>query len=254
MRCLPMVLALSLTLALATPASPASFLLGLRGGSSVPNLRDNSEGNDFSGGWATRVAPYGGVFAQWPREARWSLQVEASYAAQGGQRSGMQRLEDPQLDQQFGGMPLYARFKSIAKLDYIEIPVLARYALGGPAGLSVMAGPYAGFLVSAKTVTSGVSTVYTDKAGTQPVMISATDALVVDTGATTDNKADLHTFSWGMQLGVAAMRPMGPGQVTLDVRGGLGLANIQKDTATNGKNSTGNVTIALGYAMPFGER
>ncbi len=51
-----------------------------------------------------------------------------------------------------------------------------------------------------------------------------------------------------MQAGVGFAREVAHGFVTLDLRGGLGLTNIQKDAA-NGKNSTGNLVIALGYSF-----
>ena len=50
---------------------------------------------------------------------------------------------------------------------------------------------------------------------------------------------------------MGAALPYGRGAVTRDVRGGLGLANVQKDAA-NGKNATGALTVALGYAFPVG--
>ncbi len=236
----------------AVPALSGPLTLGVRGGSSIPDLRDNSSGNDFSSGWSTRVAPYFGMIADWGLRGSWSLQAEVNWASQGGRRNGMQRVEDSQLEALVGGQPLYARFDNVAKLDYIEVPLLLKYTLGGPRGLSLMAGPYAGLLISAKTVTSGTSTVYMDKGGTQPVLMPPTsEPLVVDFDAVTDNKSDLHEFNWGVQAGVGAARRLGIGQVTLDVRAGLGLANIQKDTATNGKNSTGNVVIAAGYSLPI---
>ena len=44
--------------------------------------------------------------------------------------------------------------------------------------------------------------------------------------------------------------PLGSGRLELDVRGGYGLVNVQKDTATNGKNNTGSLVMSLGYGVP----
>jgi hypothetical protein len=246
------LIAVSMTALAATPAL-AGLTLGVRAGSSIPDLRDNSSGNDFSSGWSTRVAPYGGVFALRPLSGPWSLQAEVSFAAQGAKRDGMQRVTDPQLEQMAGGQPLYARFKTVAKLDYVEIPVLARWNAPGRSRLDVVAGPYVGFLVSAKTETSGSSLIYTDKSGTTAWSPGGGQTVTADFGATTDDKSDLKSFNWGAQIGVGIAQRLGRGDVTLDARAGLGFVNIQKDSA-NGENSTGNVTVALGYQVPLGGR
>lgn len=243
---------------LASVASAGSVTVGVRGGSSIPNLHDNG-GNELSKGWSSRVAPSFGIFADVALTPAFSVQGEVDYAAQGGKKDGMQpiitdlsALSVPQ------GMTLYARFKNVAKLNYLEIPVLAKYHFGIARRIFVGAGPYVGFLLSAKTVTSGQSSIYLDSNGEQPLTFppgSPDEGAPVppqDFGATTDGKADLHNFNWGIQGGAGVVQPLGPGVVSLDVRGGLGLANIQRDTATNGKDSTGNLVIALGYAVPLG--
>ena len=45
-------------------------------------------------------------------------------------------------------------------------------------------------------------------------------------------------------------RPLGYGRIELDLRGGYGLMNVQKDTAANGKNNTGSLVISLAYGVP----
>lgn len=231
-----------------TPATAGSLLVGVQGGTSIPNLRDRG-GNEISSGWATRVAPDAGVFLNYGLTDAFSLQTEVSYVAQGGKRDGMQPAPvDPT---QFGAPPgtlLYANFKNVAKLDYLEIPLLGVFSVGKERKFSAAFGPYMGILLSAKTVSSGTSPIFLDKSGTQPA------APAQNFDATTDNKADLNTFNWGLQGGVSVAQPVGRGRVSLSVRAGLGLANIQKDTAANGKNGTGNVAITLGYGLPVNAR
>jgi len=48
---------------LATAASAAPLTLGVHAGSTIPNLRDNG-GNEFSGGWSTRVGLLAGISAE----------------------------------------------------------------------------------------------------------------------------------------------------------------------------------------------
>lgn len=235
-----------LLLGLAFDAGASSITLGVRGGSSVPNLRDRGS-NDLSSGWSSRVAPFFGVVSDVGLTRALSVMVEVNYAAQGGKRDGMQPVIT---DVSALGVPpdvtVYGNFKNVAKLDYVEIPVLARYHFTRDRRVSVGFGPFFGLLLSAKTETSGVSPVYMDKQGTQPV------SPPVDFSATTDNKSDLHTFNWGLQTGVGVEQPFGRGWLDFELRGGIGLSNVQKDTATNGKNGTGNVVVALGYVVPIG--
>lgn len=238
------VAAIALSCLLASPVLAGPYSLGVRAGSSIPNLR---AGNDdpMSTGWSTRVAPYFGLFADFEVSPAFSIRPEISYAAQGGKRDGMQPVPDASA---FGAPPgtvLYANYKNVAKLDYLEIPVLARYRFGNGRGFYVNAGPYAGILLAASNETSGISPVYSDPHGANPV------SPAVDFGASTDVKGDLHTFNWGIQGGAGFAQPLGHGTLELDVRGGLGLANVQKDTAANGKNSTGNLVVALGYSWSF---
>lgn len=251
---------LALVCGLVSAASAGTVTFGGHAGSSIPNLRDNG-GNDLSRGWSSRVAPYFGVYADVVVTPAFSVQAEVNYAAQGGKRDGLQPIiTDTSQLPIAPGTPLYARFKNIAKLDYVEIPVLAKFNFGAARNLFVDFGPYVGILVSAKTVTSGTSSIYLDAQGTQVLTLPdgapyfGAEVPPQDFGATTDGKADLHAFNWGLQAGAGVSRALGPGTACLEVRGGLGLANIQKDTATNGKNSTGSLVVALGYSFPIGGR
>lgn len=248
------LVAIAFSCLLATPALAGSYSLGVRAGSSIPNLR---AGNDdpMSTGWSTRVAPYFGVYADLGITPAFSIRPEIAYAAQGGKRDGMQPV-----DASSTGMPLppgttlYADYKNVAKLDYLEIPVLARYRFGNGTGFYVNAGPYAGILLAASNETSGVSPLYLDAQRTQPVLDPSGNPVYADLNASTDVKGDLNSFNWGVQGGAGYARPLGRGTLELDIRGGLGLANVQKDTAANGKNSTGNLVIGLGYSWALGAR
>ncbi|HVP15090.1 MAG TPA: hypothetical protein VMS88_06075, partial [Terriglobales bacterium] len=104
--------------------------------------------------------------------------------------------------------------------------------------------------LSAKNVTSGTSEVYLDKNRT-PIPPQMGGPIVAPFDATTDNKSSLHTFNWGVQAGVGMARPLGRGAVSLEVRGEIGLMNIQLHPDMDGKNSTGAAIVALGYAFPL---
>lgn len=105
----------------ATVTAAAPLTLGVRAGSSIPNLRDRG-GNELSSGGSSRVAPYAAMSAGWPLGGRLSLQAEVAYAAQGGQKNGLQPVTDPRVTL-LAGSTVYARFDDDARLDDIEIPL-----------------------------------------------------------------------------------------------------------------------------------
>jgi hypothetical protein len=241
---------------LVTVVRAGDVTIGVRAGSSIPDLRDNG-GNELSRGWSSRLAASFGAFADLEIKPAFSVEAEVNYAGQGGKKDGLQPIiTDVSALPVPPGTTLYADFKNVAKLNYLEIPVLASFHFGSARRFFARVGPYVGILLSAKTVTSGESTIYLDAKGEEPIMlVPGGDPLPPQNfDATTDGKADLHNFNWGFQAGVGVVQPVGPGQVSLDVRGGLGLANIQRDTAVNGKNRTGDLVIALGYGVRLGRR
>jgi hypothetical protein len=254
-----LVLAIALSCCLVSAASAAAATFGVHGGYSIPELHDNG-GNEMSEGWSSRVAPFFGVSAEVGVTEALSVLTEVNYAAQGGKKNSMQPIitDTSQLPVAPGTM-LWARFNNTAKLDYVEIPVLARYRFGAAHHLFADLGPYFGMLVSAKTVTSGTSSIYLDEAGTQVLTIppgypgEGMEIPPQPFDATTDAKAELHPYNWGFQGGVGMSQPLGPGIASLEVRGGLGLTNLQRDPA-NGKTGTGNLVVAMGYSLAFGGR
>src|SRR5262249_36530319 len=151
------------------------------------------------------------------------------YAPQGAKRDGMQPAGDASA---FGGPPgtmLWANFKNEQKMDYLEIPVLARIRLGGARRFFVELGPYAGYLLRAKNETRGTSSVYYDERGTQPVEVAPGVPLPPqDFSGDTDVSGDVHRFNWGIQGGLGGAYRLGRGEIQLEARGGYGLAVVQK--------------------------
>lgn len=226
--------------------------VGPRIGSSIPNLRD-SGGNEISSGYSSRVAPYFGVFGTFEIKSWLSLQPELDYAPQGGKRDGLQPVTGDTGLPLPPGTRLYANFESIAKLNYLEIPILVKFHLGNQRRFFVDIGPHVGILVSAQNVTNGTSQLYFDPYGRQPVTDgSGTPLPPQNFAATTDAKDELRSTSWGFQGGIGVVQPVAGGEIFLEGRGGIGLTSIQKDTLTNGDNSTGVLVFTLGYAYRLG--
>jgi len=226
--------------------------IGVHGGLGIPNIRGGD--NEFSKGFTSRFGPYFGLFADYTLRPHFSLRAEVNYASQGGKRDGMQPITidlPPELPLP-PGLTLYADFHNETILDYIEVPLLAEFAWGKKPRLFINAGPYVGFLVRAKTVTSGSSTLYLDSSRT-PLLIPPDYQPLppISFDATTDIKEDVNDVNAGLAGGVGLALPAGPGDILFTVHFSLGLTNIQKDVELSGKNHTGAVIVTLGYAFPL---
>ena len=242
------LLAAGLCGAAAAAAGPIS--IGARAGLSVPQLRGG--GNEISSGYTSRLAGYFGAAAELEISPSFSIQPEIDYVPQGGKRDGMQPITDVDLGMELPpGMTLYGSFKNVSKLDYIEVPILAKLSLDHAGRFYVDLGPYVGYLTYAKNVTSGSGGLYLDSAGTQPLMVDG-NPVVVPFDATTDNMPGMHRWNWGFQGGFGYRAPVGAGQLYLDARAGLGLPHLQRNTAVDGESRTGVLLVVVGYM--FGVR
>ena len=172
---------------------------------------------------------------------------------QGGVKKGMQPIPAGSLSG--SGLPippdmaLYARFKNESILNYLEIPILAKYTFdaGLPFSVYVDGGPNIGFLVSAKTKSSGTSQLFVDASGT-PLTVMDQPVPPVDFTGEQSIKSDVNTMNFGLAGGLGIGWGMGPGELSLDCRGSYGLTNIQKGSG-NGDNRTGCLVVTMGYAI-----
>lgn len=227
--------------------------LGVHGGISIPNLR-GKETDIFSRGFTSREGPYFGLTAEFGLGPRFSLAVDLNYTSQGGKRAGMQPIT---MDLPEGlpippGTFLYADFDNETILDYVEVPLLGRFAFGRRLRGFLEAGPYIGYLVRARALTAGTSALYLDEAGTMPIVVPpATDPLVVDLGAETNVRDSLEKLNVGIAGGAGVLVPLGPGDLVLEARFQLGLTTIQKNPETDGNTQTGAIVVSLGYALPL---
>jgi hypothetical protein len=146
--------------------SDAQLNIGIQGGLSVPNLSGGN--NEISQGYTSRLAPNFGITAEFAITSNFSVEPQINFDGQGGQRNGVQPITSTNLPPLPSGGYYYANFKNVSILNYIEIPVLAKYTFGFcNIALDVNAGPYVGFLLNATQKTSGTSSIYIDKNGTQ---------------------------------------------------------------------------------------
>jgi len=224
-----------------------NFSLGVKGGIDIPDLTagKGAGSNPVSEGWSSRLGPYFGAVGIYNITHKFGIQVELNYSSQGGKKDGKQAI--PTAD--FTSNPpegtpqyVYANLNSETKLNYIELPIMARLALPIGAGFHffVHAGPYFGYLVSAKTVVKGASAIYADEAETMQL------APQFSIDQTQDVKDDIKKFNMGVQGGIGLLAKAPLGSIMLTVGGNYGFIPIQKDKA-NGQNNTGAANVTLGY-------
>ncbi len=224
--------------------------IGVQGGLSIPSLKGGN--SEQSKGYKSRFGPDFGVFTGLSLSKHFGLQVNVSYVAQGGVKKGIQPIPQGNLDPNLPvptGTIIYGDYKNVAILNYIEIPILIKYSfdLGKLFKLYIDAGPNTGFLVEAKTKTSGTSQLFIDNSGT-PLTVGGQALPAVDFSHETDIKSDINVLNFGLAGGLGISTKLGPGDIILDGRGSFGLTPIQKDPK-NGNNRTGCLVISLGYAI-----
>lgn len=222
---------------------------GIKAGLSIPDLKGGN--TPQSTGYKSSTGPDFGLLAYKNLSEHFALQAELSYVSQGGVKKGIQSLDPTMLPgiSVPTGIALYARFKNQAIMNYLEIPLLTKYSFKvfKTHLLYINAGPNVGYLLNAKTKTSGKSQIFIDKSGT-PLTVEGQPLPEQDFTAKTDISNDLKKINIGVAGGVGISRTWGPGDLILDLRGSYGFTNVQKDPV-NGKNNTGCLVISLGYAI-----
>jgi hypothetical protein len=231
------------------PLAQAQVDFGVKAGISVPSLGSGSSDNPLSGGYSSRLGPDAAIYFEFHVSPHFSIQPELHYASQGGKKSGNQALATPpDLHDRFppGEVPpfLFADYKSTVRLNYIMLPVLAKYRfnLNPHWDLYAAAGPFAGALISAKNITKGDGNLYADaqhlKLVAGPVTFDSDE----------DIKDELRSFNAGISWNIGIAYKWAGSSLFIEGGGNNGFVNIQKDEA-NGKNRTGAAVLVVGYAV-----
>ena len=239
------------------PVAAQQTAIGFRAGISIPNLSSSgSDQNPLNTGYSSRLGPEVSVFAEFRISDLFSVEPMVEYSSQGGKKNGLQAFPVP--DAFVASFPpgtapayLYANFNSEAKFNYLMIPILAKFGYTfkqSPWRVYADAGPFIGFLLSAKQVTSGQSEIFTDPEGTQAIPIGSTSF-----SATNDIKDQLNSTNFGIEGNIGLNYAFGPNNLFVEFGGNYGFVNIQKGSA-NGKNNVGAATIVLGYSYWIREK
>jgi hypothetical protein len=239
-------------------ASAQDVAIGLRGGISIPNLSaGGSEENPLNTGYSSRQGPDAGIYGEFKFSDLFSLQPMIEYSSQGGKKDGLQALPTPAplaveytAQGQTAPTYVYANYKSEAKLNYLMIPVLAKFGWNfshSPLRIYVDAGPFVGFLLNAKQVTSGSSNFYPTPDSNQPITPSPENL-----DNTQNIKPQLNKTNFGVEGNLGLAYRLKRSYFFIEGGGNYGFLNIQQGTA-NGKNNTGAATASVGYAFLFGK-
>lgn len=244
-------IAMVLILTINQTANAQDWWIGLRGGPSIPHLSNG--GNEVSNGYSSIVAPNFGVFVERFINDHISVELEINYSGEGGERDGLQPITQAPMDLP-PGQYLYADFKNKSVLNYLEIPLMGKYQwVHSKRWCSfVEAGPYVGFLLSAKEKTSGMSQIYLDRNRT-PLTIEGQPLPPFSFDADTNVKNDLNTVNWGIMAGVGMGYMLNDhNEIFFKIHGEYGLRSVQKNTASNGSSNTGCLVFSIGYKYKLG--
>ena len=200
MRLIPIVLALIVGSSGMAAAQDAPVAVGVKAGVNFANL--NFDADDASVNFDQRKGFVGGLFVVWPANSLVALQSEVLYSQKGAQ------IEE-------GGMT------AKLKLDYVDIPVLARVSspASGGASFHVFAGPSFAVRVSAKT-----------------------EANFEGEEESEDVDDDVERFDLGLVAGAG----LEFGRFVIDGRYTWGLSNINKDDEDDVKIKTRVFAVMAG--------
>ncbi|MDG3582358.1 MULTISPECIES: porin family protein [Galbibacter] len=189
--------------AFAFTTTAQEFKIGAKVGLNIASLQgDDLEELD------SRTSFNLGAVAEFPISEKFSFQPELLYSAQGAK--GEEDASD--YDESLSG-----NIDLTAKLDYINLPLMAKYYVAP--GFSIQAGPQIGFLVSAKS-----------------------KAEVGDFSAEEDIKDNFKSIDFGLNFGLGYQFENG---LFIDGRYNLGLSNIADYEDGDVKN--GVFQFAVGY-------
>jgi hypothetical protein len=180
-------------------AYSAEYYVGINGGLSLSSVLNTFPDNL----WRSAFIGYGSISIK--PNSFLILQLQVGYAMKG------YRWEDEwnELDSLLNPTSTIHKDKYINNYDYIEVPILTKFLFfrKRPIHLSISLGPVLSYLSSAKFS-----------------FIEDAITHVKDY----DERHNMHVFDAGFTLGIGIEKPMGPGNITFDIRNSSGLLNILK--------------------------
>jgi hypothetical protein len=182
---------------LAVNAQNLSF--GIQAGT---NFSVQSQISDYYNNSDIRTGLHAGIFSRYDLSQHFSLQAEINYDQLGSQTSAIKN-----------------------NFDYLNVPLLLNYSFGKsyhtPMTFKLYAGPYAGFLLNAETITQ-----------------------TPETNETRDLNENTNSSTMGVIGGFGIRYPVNNQNIMLDLRLGLGLTSYDKN---NYEPKNKYIGLSLGY-------
>jgi hypothetical protein len=220
-----------------TGSAFAQFSIGARVAGNLSTLSesgyDDDEEPEFEG---RRRGIALGLVTEMRFSKMFAIQAEMLYSQYGAKSSGEESFE-------FGNMTYDITWEDKIRLNYFQIPVLAKVTLGSERlGFDIMAGPHLAY---------GVGKITYDYSYTERVNGVIEDRESGSESETWD-ELEANRFDFGFTGGIGISLPVGPGRLGLDARYQLGLLNLLEDPYENEKLTNRNIQIGLSYLMPIG--
>lgn len=194
-------------------ASAGDFKFGFKGGYNLSSLGGDVEDVKSLSGFHL------GAFVEVPVSEKFAIQGEVLYSAQGVKSKYSE-------SEAFLGNTYEYRYESKSHLNYINVPVFAKYYVLDK--LSIEAGPQFGFLVGAKNKGSEYETM--------------NGVVRADESFNRDIKDGLKTFEFGLGIGASYYFTE---NLFAGARYNFGLSNVEKDNDFKVHNNV--LQVSVGY-------
>ena len=208
-----------------TSVANAQFSLGAKVGMNMANVSGSDKPDDAK----MKMRMAFGAVANYALSDLFSLQAEVNYDGKGfGIKDYSETSEGITFD--------YENMRSAN--NYLTIPILAKATFGNSTRFFAMAGPYFGFLMSAKFKGD-----YSISSNMYPELNESDDV-------NEDIKDSYTGFDFGMTIGGGAIFPINDMlDFTADVRYNMGFSNIADDNDTKLHNSVFGINAGVVYKL-----
>ena len=250
-----------------TQESKSPIKIGAKIGYSLGKL-SNANSNIYTQDYESVSGMDWGFMIEFQRTEQISIQTEINFTQRGGKRTGLQPVSGNELSDQLNqflpliGMPLitdenplYANFESESDLNYLEIPVLAKFGWGNDFRFYTEVGSYVGILLNATQHTRGSSQFYFDSQGVTAISVPNPNGQppfielpAQSLDADTNVKEDLRTVNFGGIVGIGAIKKMSESsEIFIDARTSYSFGPIQFYEVF-GKSHIGGIIFSIGYS------
>ncbi|RYD99344.1 MAG: PorT family protein [Sphingobacteriales bacterium] len=237
--------------------------IGLKGGLSIPNLSAGETKNDWNKDYISRIGPNFGAFVEIGLSRKFSLVPELMFSGQGGRRKTVQPMTIPeqylsifQTVFNTSNDYVFANLENVSRINYLQLPVHIKFsqpiALKQKLSVYIQAGPYIGYMLSARQIVKSENLRVYASADPQseidPQYVHTFFGSAVDT--IIEAKKDLYSWNYGVSGAAGLSCQLKKGKIVLEAGGNYGFRYIQKG-ADHGKNRIGAGVVMLGYSYPL---